>query len=202
MLEMARVPGECDAMTDTTRGRHPPSPSPQQGQPGLSKRISVNDPFRFNGITLYQTDWSLAAVTLRVVPPGSSVPAPATPSTASSDSSSTASGSAFVGSSEASAVTSPGGAAAAAASSVLPPSAPSSSSSSPSAASSSPPSSSSAKAMSSPTTSNEPFNLPLASLEGKPGIAGRLWGSFLPLSAPGLDGAAPRGVSGAQKQLL
>ena len=183
MLEMARVPGECDAMTDTTRGRHPPSPSPQQGQPGLSKRISVNDPFRFNGITLYQTDWSLAAVTLRVVPPGSSASTSSSAASAKEDSSSVAS------------ATSSSGGASAADSAILPdvlPQVTASSSSSPASA----PSSTSAKAMSSPTTSNEPFNLPLASLEGKPGIAGRLWGSFLPLSAPGLDGAAPRGVSG------
>lgn len=35
------------------------------------KTISVNDPLRWGGVTMYQTDWSLAAVTLRV--PGASV---------------------------------------------------------------------------------------------------------------------------------
>lgn len=32
----------------------------------LRKRISVNDPFRYGGVTMYQTDWALSAVTLRV----------------------------------------------------------------------------------------------------------------------------------------
>jgi cytochrome c biogenesis protein len=31
------------------------------------KTISVNDPFRYGGVTMYQTDWSLAAVTVRLV---------------------------------------------------------------------------------------------------------------------------------------
>ena len=39
------------------------------------------------------------------------------------------------------------------------------------------------------------IRLPFASLEGKPGISGRLWGSFLPLSAPGANGEAPKGIS-------
>ena len=41
----------------------------------------------------------------------------------------------------------------------------------------------------------QPFNLPMASLEGKPNVAGRLWASFLPLDAPGPEGGVPRGVS-------
>ncbi len=32
----------------------------------LVKKISVNHPFRFNGMTLYQADWSLAAITLQL----------------------------------------------------------------------------------------------------------------------------------------
>lgn len=39
------------------------------------------------------------------------------------------------------------------------------------------------------------FNLPMASLEGKPGVAGRLWATFLPLGKPGPDGSAPKGIS-------
>ncbi len=39
------------------------------------------------------------------------------------------------------------------------------------------------------------FNLPMASLEGKPGVAGRLWATFLPLGEPGPDGSAPKGIS-------
>ncbi|KAI8464282.1 MAG: c-type cytochrome synthesis 1 [Monoraphidium minutum] len=35
------------------------------------KTISVNDPFRYGGVTMYQTDWSIAAVTIRV--PGADV---------------------------------------------------------------------------------------------------------------------------------
>jgi cytochrome c biogenesis protein len=31
------------------------------------KTISVNDPFRYGGVTMYQTDWGLAAVTVRLV---------------------------------------------------------------------------------------------------------------------------------------
>lgn len=39
------------------------------------------------------------------------------------------------------------------------------------------------------------FNLPMASLEGRMGVAGRLWATFLPLGEPGQDGSAPRGIS-------
>ncbi|GBF94854.1 hypothetical protein Rsub_08026 [Raphidocelis subcapitata] len=36
------------------------------GKEVLRKTISVNDPFRWGGVTMYQTDWSLAAVTVRL----------------------------------------------------------------------------------------------------------------------------------------
>lgn len=104
--------------------------------PLQTKKISVNDPFRFNGVTLYQTDWSLSAVTLRINP-GASSSLPA-----SSQESKDVSGS--------------------------------------------------------PTSSSETegrVRLPFASLEGKPGISGRLWGTFLPLAAPGPNGEAPKGIS-------
>mmetsp|Transcript_7898 Transcript_7898/g.16927 ORF Transcript_7898/g.16927 Transcript_7898/m.16927 type:complete len:578 (-) Transcript_7898:1713-3446(-) len=91
-----------------------------EGRPLMSKTISVNDPFRYGGVTMYQTDWSLAAVTLRVLNPDNPL--------ATSD-------------------------------------------------------------------DIRAYNLPLASLEGRPGIAGRLWASFLPLADPPADGSAPRGVS-------
>lgn len=43
------------------------------------------------------------------------------------------------------------------------------------------------------------LELPMASLEGKPGISGRLWGSYLPVAAPDEEqvatGKAPRGIS-------
>ena len=99
--------------------------------PLQKKKISVNDPFRFNGVTLYQTDWSLSAVTLKINPTTSS--------------------------------------------SVSPPLEPSVESSS--------------------GRGESQVRLPFASLEGKPGIAGRLWGTFLPLSSPGPNGEAPKGVS-------
>ena len=45
----------------------------------------------------------------------------------------------------------------------------------------------------------EPLTLPLASLEGRPGIKGRLWGSYLPvvpLKTEELQqGKAPPGIS-------
>lgn len=37
------------------------------GKQLLRKTISVNDPFRYGGVTMYQTDWALAAVTVRLV---------------------------------------------------------------------------------------------------------------------------------------
>lgn len=37
------------------------------GKELLRKTISVNDPFRYGGVTMYQTDWALAAVTVRLV---------------------------------------------------------------------------------------------------------------------------------------
>mmetsp|Transcript_15282 Transcript_15282/g.46183 ORF Transcript_15282/g.46183 Transcript_15282/m.46183 type:complete len:298 (+) Transcript_15282:3-896(+) len=40
-----------------------------------------------------------------------------------------------------------------------------------------------------------PISLPMASLEGKPGVQGRLWGTFLPAEVPSEEGVAPRGVS-------
>eukprot|EP00983_Pelagomonas_calceolata_P053002 1143104-Pelagomonas_calceolata.AAC.6 len=47
--------------------------------------------------------------------------------------------------------------------------------------------------------SNEPITLPMASLEGRPGIQGRLWGSYLPIVALDQDqldqGMAPPGIS-------
>jgi cytochrome c biogenesis protein len=41
------------------------------------------------------------------------------------------------------------------------------------------------------------FNLPMASLEGKPGVpqGSKLWATFLPLEVPKQDGSAPRGIS-------
>lgn len=37
------------------------------GKELLRKTISVNDPFRYGGVTMYQTDWAIAAVTVRLV---------------------------------------------------------------------------------------------------------------------------------------
>ncbi|MEW5300987.1 MAG: hypothetical protein WDW36_003873 [Sanguina aurantia] len=92
----------------------------EDGVEHQTKRISVNDPFRYGGVTMYQTDWSLAAVTLQVLSADSPLAVTAT---------------------------------------------------------------------------TDAFNLPLANMEGKPGVAGRLWASFLPLGKPATEGAAPPGVS-------
>jgi cytochrome c biogenesis protein len=84
-----------------------------------AKTVSVNQPLRFGGVTAYQTDWSLAAVTVR------------------------ARGAAAAG---------PEGAA---------------------------------------------VNLAMASLEGQPGVAGRLWAAFLPIAGadPSDPGKPPPGIS-------
>lgn len=38
----------------------------QDGEPVASKKIKVNDPLRYAGFTVYQTDWSIAGVRVRV----------------------------------------------------------------------------------------------------------------------------------------
>lgn len=90
----------------------------------MQKQISVNNPLRYKGLTAYQTDWSIAAVTLRVRTQDAQ-------------------------------------------------------------------------------TSEEPLrvNLPVASLEGQPGINGKLWATFLPAEAAPADGEKPRGVSLAMRDL-
>jgi cytochrome c biogenesis protein len=47
------------------------------------------------------------------------------------------------------------------------------------------------------SSSGRVFNLPLASLEGRPGVpkGSKLWATFLPLEMPKGDGTAPRGIS-------
>ena len=42
------------------------TPNHHHHQPYLRKTISVNDPLRFRGVTVYQTDWDMAAIDLRV----------------------------------------------------------------------------------------------------------------------------------------
>ncbi|KAG2500667.1 hypothetical protein HYH03_001433 [Edaphochlamys debaryana] len=119
----------------------------------MRKTISVNDPFRYGGITMYQTDWSLSAVTVRVL--GNEAPLAKAAEAAASFSASNSDAD-------------PGLA---------------SSSGAPEAAAAGTDASATA------------FNLPMASLEGKPGVSGRLWATFLPLGEPGEDGSAPRGIS-------
>ncbi|KAG2438976.1 hypothetical protein HYH02_010768 [Chlamydomonas schloesseri] len=118
----------------------------QGGKELMRKTISVNDPFRFNGVTMYQTDWSLSAVTLRVLGQDAPLARAAQAAEAQASASSASAG------------------AAASAADQLP-------------------------------QQRTAFNLPMASLEGKPGVAGRLWATFLPLAEPGADGAAPKGIS-------
>jgi cytochrome c biogenesis protein len=91
-----------------------------EGRRLKSQTISVNQPLRFGGVTAYQTDWSMAALTVQ---------APGTP------------------------LSPPGG---------------------------------------------EPLKLPMASLEGQPGVNGKLYAAFLPLGdvdQAQREGRAPRGVS-------
>ncbi|KAG2443724.1 hypothetical protein HXX76_002070 [Chlamydomonas incerta] len=120
----------------------------QGGKELMRKTISVNDPFRFNGVTMYQTDWSLSALTLRVL--GQDAPLARAAQAAEAQAAASTSG--------------PASAASASSSGALP-------------------------------QQRTAFNLPMASLEGKPGVAGRLWATFLPLAEPGQDGAAPKGIS-------
>lgn len=48
----------------------------ERGDEVLRKKISVNDPLRYGGVTMYQTDWSLTALTLRVTPLKAAAPSP------------------------------------------------------------------------------------------------------------------------------
>ncbi|KXZ49277.1 hypothetical protein GPECTOR_22g871 [Gonium pectorale] len=124
---------------------------PRDGRELLRKTISVNDPFRYNGVTMYQTDWSLSALTLRVL--GNE--APLARAAEASQAAAAADRAAEAALSPASAAVPEAGASA----------------------------------------ERTAFNLPMASLEGRPGVAGRLWATFLPLGEPGQDGSAPRGIS-------
>lgn len=91
------------------------------GAPLKTQTISVNKPFRYGGVTMYQTNWSLAALTLRAgaadAPPEALADAP-------------------------------------------------------------------------------PLSLPMASMEGRPGIVGALWATFLPTSVSQDDpSGTPAGIS-------
>lgn len=90
---------------------------PESGAVLSQQHISVNKPLRWQGVTAYQTDWSVSTLVLRVK--GSPLAADNT----------------------------------------------------------------------------TPISLPMASMEGQPGISGRLWATFLPAEEPSGSGAAPRGVS-------
>lgn len=87
------------------------------GNPKQQKIISVNQPIRFDGVTAYQTDWSIAAVTLR---------AQGSPLQPEGD---------------------------------------------------------------------QPFNLPMASMEGQPGVSGQAWATYLPADKAPADGSKPRGAT-------
>lgn len=83
-----------------------------------SKTMSVNMPLRFDGVTAYQTDWSMSALTIRVAASGQTL-----------------------------------------------------------------------------GEDISPVNIPMANLEGQPGIAGRLFAAFLPIEASSEPGIAPKGIS-------
>ncbi|KAF8066257.1 CCS1 [Scenedesmus sp. PABB004] len=133
------------------------------GQQLLRKTISVNDPFRWGGVTMYQTDWSLAALTLRLVEP---------------EAAGAGGGS--------------GGAGGAAAASAL-----LEQLQGEAAAQGAQPAPGGGGAPGRPRLPARAFNLPLASLEGKGGVAegAKLYATFLPLEPPGDDGRPPRGIS-------
>ncbi|EFJ49656.1 hypothetical protein VOLCADRAFT_41429, partial [Volvox carteri f. nagariensis] len=136
---------------------------PQEGgRELLRKTISVNDPFRFKGVTMYQTDWSLSAVTLRVQ--GQDAPlaraAEAAQAAAAQEEATTSGNTTPAATSATSGSTGSGD-----------------------------------DTVAVGAAERTAFNLPMASLEGKPGVAGRLWATFLPLGEPGQDGSAPRGIS-------
>jgi len=130
------------SMLDTTSSSSGGDPSPSGARELLRKTISVNDPFRYGGLTMYQTDWSLSSVRIKVAGVAG------TNSAASSSGSSDAARGADSGIA---------------------------------------------------TLVGETIELPFGSLEGRPGISGRLWGSYLPVAAMTLQeaeqGKAPRGVS-------
>jgi hypothetical protein len=126
------------------------------GKELLRKTISVNDPFRYGGVTMYQTDWALAAVTVRLVEQ---------PSTDGS---------------------------AAQAGQLLQQLQSQAEQQQAEAAGLQVPSSSSNTRL-----PQRAFNLPFASLEGRPGIpqGSKLYATFLPLELPPEDGRPPRGIS-------
>jgi cytochrome c biogenesis protein len=157
------------------------------GDEVLRKRISVNDPFRYGGVTMYQTDWSLVALQLRVVPAGGGGEQPPAGGAG-------AAAAAAAGGSSASPSSSAAAAAAAAATAADSRAATSAIAAAASAAGDS----ASARA----AQEGRPFSLPLASLEGRPGIpaGSKIWATYLPLEplpAPGspAPSKAPRGVS-------
>ncbi|GFH19365.1 C-type cytochrome synthesis protein 1, partial [Haematococcus lacustris] len=71
-------PDQAPALVDMS------DPNGSSGQEVLRKRISVNSPLRYKGLTMYQTDWSLAALNLRVLGPDPDAPAPLSPDTSTS----------------------------------------------------------------------------------------------------------------------
>eukprot|EP00803_Ostreobium_quekettii_P004859 evm.model.scf_1030EXC.1 EVM.evm.TU.scf_1030EXC.1 scf_1030EXC:4162-9143(-) len=89
----------------------------QDGRELKRKTISVNDPFRYGGLTMYQTDWSMAAISVKAV--GS----PLQPD------------------------------------------------------------------------NGEFIKLPMASLEGRKDVSGRVWATFIPMPEDASEGGPPRGVS-------
>jgi cytochrome c biogenesis protein len=132
------------------------------GDEVLRKRISVNDPFRYGGVTMYQTDWSLVAVQLRVLPKEEAGTGATAASAAATDTATTTATSAIAAAASAAGDTATAQAA----------------------------------------EQGRAFPLPLASLEGRPGIpaGAKIWATYLPLEPLPPPGSpppakAPRGVS-------
>lgn len=143
------------------------------GRELLHKTISVNDPFRWGGVTMYQTDWSLAAVTMKII--GTErVRAGSSSSSASSSSSTSIAGVTTTGVASASgqgqAVEGSGG------------------------TENATPQTSGRFGI---FNFGQPLNLPLASLEGKAGVpkGAKVWATFFPLEPPRQDGRPPKGIS-------
>lgn len=151
------------------------------GETGREKKqqvIYVNKPFRAEGVTMYQTDWSLAALQLRVVNSDSTplVKADSNPpvgvaeSAADSPSSSSMPGMNDSRRSPAADVSD-------------------ASDDSPST------SSSSSSSMGRALQDVPAFRIALGSLEGRDGIVGKMWGTFLPITAPTEEGRSPKGIT-------
>ena len=143
---------------------------PATGVATKSQRISVNKPLRFGGVTAYQADYGMAALTVRV--------AAASPESVARAAAAAA-------------------APAAAGGEINPDGSLKAPSSSPSP---SPSSSSSSSSSTSAALVAQPFNLPFAEIQDAGGIKGRAWATFLPTGPGGGGGGGGASVNGGGRE--